>query len=87
MDSYVIFPDGRIDPASPASKYWTLAELQGLVGGVVGLLEELPGAAGYWMVIHEEGLRWGEMPNLQASQISGERLVGKVVVIPQGSLK
>lgn len=80
--SAVLFKtDGTVQSIKPKDKYFTLDELQGLVGGLIELYPRR--INGHLLVCNEEGL----ILNLKKNQIffaySEIQLVGNVLVCPE----
>ena len=52
MSSTVYYTDGRHSPIAPSGPYWTLGELQTVVGGYIEILRTIDDR---WLVVDEEG--------------------------------
>jgi hypothetical protein len=74
-------PSGRDSDYTPRNgKKFTLAELQALVGGYIEMVR-IPGDAGKWVLfVDEDGRLKGLKPNVRASQIAGQLIVGNAVL-------
>ena len=74
-------PSGRDSEYTPRNgKKFTLAELQALVGGYIEMVR-IPGDAGRRVFfVNEEGMLRKLRPNVRASQIAGQLLVGNAVL-------
>ena len=74
-------PSGRDSEYTPRNgKKFTLAELQALVGGYI-VMVRIPGDAGRRVFfVNEEGMLKKLRPNVRASQIAGQLLVGNAVL-------
>ena len=74
-------PSGRDSDYTPRNgKMFTLAELQALVGGYIEMVR-IPGdAGGRVFFVDEEGRLKKLRPNVKASQIAGQLLVGNAVL-------
>jgi hypothetical protein len=74
-------PSGRDSDYTPRNgKKFTLAELQALVGGYIEMVR-IPGDAGKRVLfVDEDGRLKGLKPNVRASQIAGQLIVGNAVL-------
>jgi Domain of unknown function (DUF3846) len=74
-------PSGSDSECTPRNgKKFTLAELQALVGGYIEMVR-IPGAAGKRIFfVDEEGRLKKLKPNVRASRIAGQILVGNAVL-------
>jgi len=74
-------PSSRDSEYTPRNgKKFTLAELQALVGGYI-VMVRIPGDAGRRVFfVNEEGMLRKLRPNVRASQIAGQLLVGNAVL-------
>ncbi|MPZ50842.1 MAG: DUF3846 domain-containing protein [Dehalococcoidia bacterium] len=74
-------PSGRDSECTPHNgKKFTLAELQALVGGYIEMVR-IPGDAGKRVFfVDEEGRLKKLPPNVRASHIAGQLLVGNAVL-------
>ena len=74
-------PSGHDSEYTPRNgKKFTLAELQALVGGYIEMVR-IPGdAGGRVFFVNEEGMLRKLRPNVRASQIAGQLLVGNAVL-------
>ena len=74
-------PSGRDSDYTPRNgKKFTMAELQALVGGYIEMVR-IPGDAGKRVLfVDEEGRLKGLKPNVRASHLAGQLIVGKAVL-------
>ena len=74
-------PSGHDSDCTPRNgKKFTLVELQALVGGYIEMIR-IPGDAGRRVFfVNEEGMLKKLRPNVRASQIAGQLLVGNAVL-------
>lgn len=66
MSSTMYYADGRIEQVRPSGAYWTLFELQTLVGGYI---EVVLTCDGRFMVLDEEGKLKGKSFNTNATRL------------------
>ena len=74
-------PSGRDSDYTPRNgKKFTLAELQALVGGYIEMVR-IPGDTGKRVLfVDEEGKLKGLKPNVRASHLAGQLIVGNAVL-------
>ena len=74
-------PSGRDSDYTPRNgKKFTLSELQALVGGYIEMVR-IPGDAGKRVLfVDEEGKLKGLKPNVRASHLAGQLIVGNAVL-------
>lgn len=80
--SAVLFKaDGTVTSIKPKNRYFTLKELQTLVGGLIELYPKR--LHGHLIVCNEEGLLLGLRPNLMFKKYANITLVGDVLLCPE----
>lgn len=81
-NSAILFKtDGTVETIKPKGQYFTLSELQGLVGGLIELYPRR--VLGHFVVCNEEGLILNLRPNQIFFAYSEIPLVGNVLLCPE----
>lgn len=84
--AHLIFADGgAANEINPEGEFFTLKELQDLVGGYIErvVYSARPGVEAGVMIVDEEGLLKQYPPNNSASFLAGQTIVGDVVVVEE----
>ena len=79
--SILYTPHNPQQEVAPKGKTWTLQELQEHVGGYIELVRHLR-VPGMVMVVNDAGRVTGLAPNVPASDMAGQHIVGPVLVTP-----
>lgn len=80
----IITTTGETEHTGPANgSVFSLKELQQAVGGYIEIVPIITGEhSGKLMVVDEEGLiKSNPIPNIEASKIAGQQIVGQVIII------
>ena len=86
----IIKADGKTKHTEPINgKVFTLNELQTVVGGYIEIVPITTGEyTGKLLVVDEEGkLKADAQLNIEASKISGQQIVGQVIVIDRDQIE
>ncbi len=88
VNALLFRPDGTSTMVTSKGKKFSLAELQELVGGYIERAPaEVVDPEGNVcdMIVNEEGLLIGLLPNTKASRLTGIYLVGNAVLLKKGT--